>query len=363
MIATAGPEDYRRTIETLIDADAADAILTIFVPPLVSEAIEVARAIRDVAGRQHQVPIAAVFMTGEAPPAELADGAVRVPGFEFPEDAARAIARAARHGRWRARPEQVVTPVADARQDEAAAVISAALARGDGWLSPPEVEELLRCYGLPLVDSRFARTPEEAAQAAAELGGPVALKASASGLLHKTDAGGVRLGLEGSREVHAWALEIESTVRAAGYELEGLLVQPMTEEGVELIVGVASDPSFGPVLACGAGGTLAELTSDVNVRITPIGPLDAQEMIRGLRSFPLLEGYRGTPPCDVGAIEDVLLRVSAMVEAHREIVELDCNPLIAQPEGAVIVDARVRVESVPPTPPMPSLRGQGTENH
>jgi acyl-CoA synthetase (NDP forming) len=363
MIATAGPDDYRRTIETLIETDACDAILTIFVPPLVSEAVEVARAIRDVARAQRHVPIAAVFMTGESPPAELADAEGRVPGFEFPEDAARAVARAAKHGRWRARPEQVVTPIDGVREDEAAAVISAALARGEGWLSPPEVERLLRCYGLPLVESRFARTPEEAVQAAAELGGPVALKASASGLLHKSDAGAVRLGLEGSREVHAWALEIESAVRAAGYELDGLLVQSMTQAGVELIVGVASDPSFGPVLACGAGGTLTELTSDVNVRITPIGPLDAREMLRSLHIFPLLEGYRGNPPCDVGAIEDVLLRITAMVEAHREIVELDCNPVIAQPERALIVDARVRVESVSPLPPMPSLARWGTENY
>jgi acetyl coenzyme A synthetase (ADP forming)-like protein len=363
MIATAGPEDYRRTIEVLIEADACDAILTIFVPPLLSEAIDVAGAIREAARAQPGVPIAAVFMTGGAPPAQLADAEVRVPGYEFPEDAARAIARAAKHGRWRARPEQVVTPMAGVREDEAAAVISAALGRGDGWLSPPEVDQLLRCYGLPLVQSRFARTPDEAVKAAAEFGGPVALKASASGLLHKTDAGGVRLGIEGAREVHAWALELESAVQAAGYELDGLLVQPMTQTGVELIVGVASDPSFGPVLACGAGGTLAELTSDVSVRITPIGPLDAGEMIRGLRSFPLLEGYRGAVPCDVAAIEDVLLRVSAMVEAHREIVELDCNPVIAQPRGAVIVDARVRVESIAPAPPIPSLTGWGRENY
>jgi acetyl coenzyme A synthetase (ADP forming)-like protein len=355
MIATAGPDDYRRTIETLIETGACDAILTIFVPPLVSEAIEVASAIREVARAEREVPIAAVFMTGEAPPEQLADAEVRVPGFEYPEDAARALARAARYGRWRTRPEQAVTPLRDIRSDEAVAIVSAALARGGGWLPPREVERLLRGYGLPLVESRFAHTAAEAAQMAAELGGPVALKASAPGLVHKTDAGGVRLGLEQAPEVRTGAEEIESAVRQAGYEPDGLLVQAMAPAGVELIVGVATDPSFGPVLACGAGGTLAELTSDVSVRITPIGPLDAQEMIRGLRSFPLLEGYRGAPACDVGAIEDVLLRVSAMVEAHREIVELDCNPLIARPEGALIVDARVRVEPVEPPPPMSSL--------
>ena len=355
MIATAGPEDYRRVLETLIETEACDAILTIFVPPLVSEARSVAGAIRAVARTQPEVPIAAVFMTGEAAPAELADDEIRVPGFEFPEDAARAIARAARHGRWRARPEPEPASVPDVEADRAAAIISAALSRGDGWLSPPEVEALLRCYGLPLVESRFASDPQEAAAAAAELGTAVALKASASGLLHKTDAGGVRLGLEGPDQVQAGAREIESAVGRAGFELDGLLVQAMAPPGVELIVGVASDPSFGPVLACGAGGTLAELTKDVTVRITPITPIDASEMIRSLRTFPLLEGYRGAPVCDVEAIEDVLLRVSALVEAHPEIVELDCNPLIARPEGALIVDARVRVETATPPPPMASL--------
>ena len=119
----------------------------------------------------------------------------------------------------------------------------------------------------------------------------------------------------------------------------------MAPTGVELIVGVVHDHSFGPVLACGAGGTTAELVSDVAVRITPVTDLEAREMLRSLRTFPLLDGYRGAPRCDLAAIEDVLLRVSAMVEAHPEIVELDCNPLIAGPDGAVIVDARVRVET------------------
>ena len=129
----------------------------------------------------------------------------------------------------------------------------------------------------------------------------------------------------------------------------------MAPAGVELIVGVVHDHSFGPVLACGAGGTSAELVSDVAVRITPVTDLEAREMLRALRTFPLLDGYRGAPRCDLGAIEDVLLRVSAMVEAHPEIVELDCNPLIAGPDGVVIVDARVRVETPAPPRPMPSL--------
>jgi acyl-CoA synthetase (NDP forming) len=145
-------------------------------------------------------------------------------------------------------------------------------------------------------------------------------------------------------------------VETAGHRLQGLILQPMAPDGVELIVGVVHDQSFGPVVACGAGGTTAELISDAAVRITPLTDLDAYEMLRSLKTFPLLDGYRGAERCDVAAVEDVLLRVSAMVETHPEIVELDCNPLIARPDSAVIVDARVRVEVAPPPAPVSSLR-------
>ena len=129
----------------------------------------------------------------------------------------------------------------------------------------------------------------------------------------------------------------------------------MIEGGVELLVGVVQDESFGPVLACGAGGTNVELVKDVAVRITPVTDLDAAEMLRALKLFPLLTGFRGSRPCDVAAVQDVILRVSVMVEAHPEIVELDCNPLIACPDGAAVVDARVRVHDASPTPPVPSV--------
>ena len=355
MIATASADDYRRTLQTLADADACDAIITIFVPALATTAAEVAGAIRDFARANRDVATASVFMISGGLPAELSAGEVRVPGYEFPEDAARAVALAARHGRWRARDVGSVPSFEGLRSHEAAAIISKELARDDAWLSPVSVTQLFDCYGLPLITTRVVSDADHAVAAATELGMPVALKASAAGLVHKTDAGGVRLGLEGADAVRAAAREIEHAVAGAGYRLDGLVVQPMAPTGVELIVGVVNDHSFGPVLACGAGGTAAELVGDVTVRITPVSDLEAREMVRSLRTFPLLDGYRGAPRCDLAAIEDVLLRVSAMVEAHPEIVELDCNPLIAGPDGVVIVDARVRVETAAPPRPMPSL--------
>ncbi len=354
MIATASAEDYRRTITTLIETDACDAILVIFVPPLVTDSVDVANAIREASESAPEIPVAAVFMTSEGPPAELSSERWEVPGYEFPEDAARAVALAARHGRWRSA-EKGHSFEIDARPEQAAAVISEELAAGSEWLSPARVAQLLECYGLPLISTRVAADVEQAVEIAGALGVPVALKASAEGLVHKSDAGGVLLDLDGPDEVRGAALQIEAAVKRAGHELDGLVIQPMAPEGVELIVGVVNDRSFGPVLACGAGGTTAELIKDVAVRITPVTDLDAREMLRSLQTYPLLAGYRGSEPCDIAAIEDVLLRVGAMVETHPEIVELDLNPLIASAEGAVIVDARVRVHAAPPPAPVPSL--------
>ncbi len=356
MIATASAEDYRRTLQTLLDADVCDAILTLFVPPLVTNPVDVAIAIREVAETGTDVPIAAVFMTTEGPPPDLASDRVQVPGYEFPEDAARAVALAAKHGRWRSRPSGTVPKFSDTRPEQAAAVISEQLAQGGGWLSPGRVGALLQSYGLPIISSRIVPDVEGAVAAAGELKTAVALKAIATGLVHKSDAGGVRLGLDSADAVREAATEIESAVTAAGHQLEGLLVQSMAPTGVELIVGVVNDRSFGPVVACGAGGIAAELIKDIAVRITPVTDLDARDMLRTLQTFPLLDGYRGAPRCDIAAVEDVLLRVGAMVDAHPEIVELDCNPLIVGPDGAVIVDARVRIDAPPPPPPMPSIR-------
>lgn len=355
MIATASGDDYRRVIEVLAESDACDAILAIFVPPLVTEAADVGAAIREASAHAPSVTIAAVFMTSEGPPAELTGEGSAVPAFEFPEDGARAIALAARHGRWRARPPGRLPDLHGVHPPEAAAIITHELAHGGGWLMPARVTELLRCYGIPLIDTRVVGGIDEAVATASEWDQPIALKASAEGLVHKSDAGGVRLGLAGADAVRDAAVEIETAVKRAGHELEGLVVQPMAPTGPELIVGVVNDRSFGPVIACGAGGTTAEVIKDVAVRITPVTDVDAREMLRSLKTFPLLDGYRGAPRCDIGAIEDVLLRVSAMVEEHPEIVELDLNPLIATPDGAVIVDARVRIHDAPPAAPMPSL--------
>ncbi len=357
MIATASAADYRRTLQTLADADACDAIITIFVPALVKpQPADVAdRDSRVRAGQSRRRDRCGVHGQRRCPARAVLGAECAYPATSFPRTPrARwhwpSATAAGAHETWaRCRGSRAFDRSRRRRS-------SARSSRSDeAWLSPACVAQLFDCYGLPLIATRVVSDAEQAVAAANELGVPVALKASAPGLVHKTDAGGVRLGLEGADAVRAAAGEIEHAVTRAGHRLDGLVVQPMAPRGVELIVGVVHDHSFGPVLACGAGGTTAELVSDVAVRITPVTDVQAREMVRSLRTFPLLDGYRGAPRCDLAAIEDVLLRVSAMVEAHPEIVELDCNPLIAGPDGAVIVDARVRVETAAPPRPMPSL--------
>lgn len=356
MIATASADDYRRAIGAVAEAQIADTIIAIFVPPLVTQVSDVALAVRDAADALPTgVTLVSVFMSEHHPPPELERDGTRVPAYTFPENAAHAVAHAARYGRWRSAPEGEVPRLPGYRPDEAAAVIAESLADGAGWISPERTWRLLSCYGLPLVRTESAADVEQAARAAERLGGAVALKVVAPDLLHKTEAGAVRLGLCGAQEVRRAAAEAGEAARAAGHQPTGFVVQEMAPVGVELLLGVVADRTFGPVLACGAGGVRTELLRDVAVRITPLRNLDPREMLRSLQTFPLLEGYRGAPPCDIAAIEDTLLRVSALVEAHPEVVELDCNPLIALAQGALIVDARVRIELPPPRRPAPSL--------
>src|SRR5581483_8127087 len=206
--------------------------------------------------------------------ADLRADGVRIPTFAFPEQAAIAMAHACAYGRWRERPFGTVPRFHDVRADEAAAIIAGGLDRESGWLSAIEVERLLACYGLPVARSERATTPEEAGAAAARIGSPVALKAFGPDIVHTTDVGAVRLGLSSPGAVQAAASQMAERIASAGLRLEGFVVQEMVSEGVEMLVGVAHDPLFGPVVACSAGGTAVELVRDVSVRVTPITDLD-----------------------------------------------------------------------------------------
>jgi acetate---CoA ligase (ADP-forming) len=345
MLAAATAEDYRRAIGVLAGCAEVDAIIVIFTPPLVTQASDVVEAVHGAArDLSRQIPVIGVFMSKQGTPQLVRSGDVSLPHYPFPEDAAHALALAARYASSRAVPEEPAVTPAGIDRDRAAAVIASALAAGEAWMSQEAVGDLLRCYGIPLVETRFAATPREAARVARRLGAPVALKAVAQSVLHKTDAGGVQLGLGGPTAVERAAAEMAARFAAAGHAVDRFQVQPMVASGVEMIVGVVQDEHFGPVLACGAGGVATELVKDVSVRITPITAGDAQRMVRSLKTFPLLDGYRGAVKADVAALEDVLLRVSALVEAHPLVAEMDLNPVIVHARGAVAVDARIRLD-------------------
>jgi len=349
MIASAPAEHYRRAIEIVGTDENVDSLIVIFTPPLVTRANDVAKAIIEAVGHiDKNKPVLSVFLSANPAPQELQTEKFRIPSYSFPETAAIALARATRYRQWRDRHDTYPARFDDIRTDEAASIVAAALARGEGWLPPDEVAKICSCYGLPLIEQRVVATVDDAAAAAAEIGGEIALKAIAPGLVHKTEAGAVGLHLDSAEAVRAAAREMSKRLASQGHSPSGFVVQQMAKRGVEMLVGVVHDPQFGPVVACGAGGVQVELLKDVSVRLTPLSNEDASEMIRELKTYPLLKGFRGSVPCDVAALEDGLLRVSAMVEDLPQIAELDCNPFVVHDTGATILDARIRVTAVEP---------------
>jgi acyl-CoA synthetase (NDP forming)/GNAT superfamily N-acetyltransferase len=402
LVAAESPTGFRAAVEHVAADPAVDAVIAIFVEHIATGAHEAAAAFAAAAPDLHAagIPLLAVFMTpgplptilregaaseprgevgtapadgasatapfsrvaptasrstGDAPwshPASPARAAaVKVPTFRAPEAAARALGRAAAYGRFRATPPATPARLDDVDADAAAAVLAGSLARGGGWLRPDEVATLLEAYGIMLVEQRRVGSVAAAAKAAAELGGPVALKGVAPGVVHKAQAGAVRLGLNGPTAVRRAAQEITARMEASGTPIEDFLVQRMVSAGVEMLVGVLADERFGPVVACGAGGGTAEVLEDVAVRLAPLAVEEAYAMIRGLRSHALLERARA----DVDALADIAVRVGALADAHPAIAELDLNPVMVGPDGAPVVDARVRVAPPAVQPVFPAV--------
>ncbi len=349
MIAAAGPAEYAASLDLLLTSDEVDAVIAIFIPASPEGASATAGAIRDAAGRHFgEKTFLSVYMSSRGAPEELATGERRVPTYPFPEQAARALAKAIDYAEWRARPDGEIVEFDDVTPEKARTVVNAALARlGDegGWLEPEEVAAVLGAYGIRQPGSRVAANEDEAVAIAAELGGPMVLKVESQSALHKSDVGGVVLDVEGEAEIRTAFRTVTSVVDDA----DGALVQQYVPGGHEVLVGMTEDPTFGPLVVFGLGGVFVELIGDVAFRIHPLSDLDAAEMIQEVRSAKLLDGFRGGDPGDVPAVVETLLRVSALVEAVPELVEMDLNPVkVGTPgEGVVVVDARVRVRAEP----------------
>lgn len=350
MLAAAGPREFDTVLRVLAGSSEVDALVALFTPALSATAAEVRDAI-DAVAREVAVPVVSVVFGAEGSERPLG-GAAR---FTYPEGAARALSAASRLAEWRQGCSDDPPTYEDVRRGEAAELLAAAVSKGGRWLSDSDAAALLSAWGVPLVETVRAATPAEAGRAAAALGGTVALKAVGEGIVHKTDLGAVQTGLEGEEPVRRSAQRMSRRLRRRGLPPRGFVVQRHVSGGVEMLAGITADPLLGPLVACAAGGTVVELLGDVSVRLAPVGPGEAADMIRSLSTFPLLDGYRGARPADVTALEDLVTRLGALAAAHPEVVELDCNPVMVLERGAVVVDARVRVAPPGPRLPWPAL--------
>jgi acetyl coenzyme A synthetase (ADP forming)-like protein len=334
MIATATAEHYAKAMRLLLDDPHVDSLLTIFIPPLVTAAADVARAMTDVA-RGSAKPVLATFMGVEGAIPMLSP----IPTYRFPEAAVAALARVTEYARWRRRPTGAV-PELSTQLDAARAVIAGVLAKGPGWLTPTDAQRVLDAVGINAVGTHIIRDEDEAVAVASKIGYPVALKAFGPAILHKSDAGAVRLGLADQVELRA---AYRALIARLGDRMAGVLMQRMAGEGVEMFIGGLQDPSFGPVVFCGSGGVLVELFGDAACRLCPLTDIDAEEMLNEVRGVARLRGHRGRPPGDEAALRDALIRVAALLDACPEIQELDINPVNVLERGVAALDVRIRV--------------------
>jgi len=355
MIATAGPEQFERAVPLLLDDPNIDALVAIHIPVRRQDSIGVEEAIargRAAARIGRDKPIVACLLTDRDDGADRGARG-RIPVYRFPEAAAHALGRAWERAAWLAQPEGEVPPLPGLQPERARAICRRALEeRGECWLRTEEVAGVLEAFGLPALPIAECRTAGEAAEAADRLGGRVAVKLLSDTLVHKSDWGGVVLGVSGADEARRAFDTIASRLGTAGRraEMRGVSVQPMAGHGIETMMGFALDPSFGPLIAFGLGGTTLELFGDVVFRITPLTDRDAREMLASIRGRALLDGYRNQPAADKAALVDMLLRVARLAEEVPELAELDLNPVLARPpgQGAVALDARMHVRRAAP---------------
>ena len=325
MLGSATPESYARTLPVVLSDPGIDSVIALFVPAAQATAEAVAQAVAGAAVGSEK-PVLGVVLSSEGIPAPLR-GAVAP--FTSPESAARALGRAAARADWLRRPLGSIPQLYDVDREAGAAVVAAA---GEGWLDPAATRALLDAYGMPLVPERVAETPDEAVAAAREIGFPIVVKTAAPGA-HKTETGGVVLDLRDDQSVR----------EAAGRMGGRVIVQRMIEGGTELLAGLVQDPTFGPLVAFGPGGVLAELIGEASFRIAPLTDADADELLDEGKAGVLVRGFRGAPAADREALADLLHRLSRLGEDLPAVAELDLNPVLAMPDGCVAVDARIRI--------------------
>ncbi len=328
MLGSATGSTYEQVIPLLLADPRLDALIVLFVPPVVAGAAEVAHSICLAAeAARFDKPVLAAVMSAEGTPVELLESDIA--SFAYPESAARALGIAADRAEWLRRPAGSVPELDGIDRDAAQAVVEGA---GERWLDPAQTRALLEVYGIPLVAERTAESANEAVAAAGEIGYPVVVKTAAPGA-HKTETGGIALDLQDEPQVREAVERIGAPV----------IVQQYLRGGTELLAGVVQDPVFGPLVAFGPGGVFAELIGDATFRIAPLTDVDAEELVTGGKAGRLVAGFRGAPSANRAALEDLVHRLGRLAEDVPEVAELDLNPVIAGPDGCVAVDARVRL--------------------
>ncbi|GAI07572.1 unnamed protein product, partial [marine sediment metagenome] len=298
---TAG--EFQGILQVLASDNDNDAVLAIFIPPVVAGTAAMEDAIRRVAPIfwRHGKPLLACFLGHRGFKAKLGSSGKFVPCYPFPEEAVAALAKAVEYAELRRKPKGMIPRIRGIKHARARRIIEVAMTRSIErplWLSAKEIAELLGCYGIRLVETVVARTATEAVASALKVGFPVAVKLASSTIVHKTDVGGVMLDINSKSEVKRAFNHIQARLAKSGrqHEMEGVTVQRMVRGGIETIAGVTQDPTFGPIIMFGSGGIYAELIKDVALKLHPLTDLDARELVSSIKMAKLFEGYRGSPP-------------------------------------------------------------------
>jgi acetyl coenzyme A synthetase (ADP forming)-like protein len=344
IIGDADAKRYEVALKLLIEDENVDGIIPIWTPTLMAESAEIAGIIAEV-GKTSEKPILACIQTmGPSADIRRALLADKIPWYQFPENAARAMAAMVESANWERRPQGEVITFSDVDREAVRRIVDAALARTPVFLSEPEGHEILKAYGLPVPAFRLVKSADEAVATAREIGYPAVIKIVSPQILHKTDFGGVRVGIDSDDRMRAEYAALLTTVgaRAPGADIWGVLVQQMAPKGTETILGMKRDPSFGPLLMFGLGGVMVEVLKDVTFRLAPITELSTEPMITGIKAYKLLQEFRGQPARDIPKIKECLLRLSQLVTEFKEFDEIDINPLLVYEEGkgALVLDSR-----------------------
>lgn len=346
MIASAPIEHYKQTIETVMADENVDMIVAIYLPFLGLKDIDVAQAMMEIKAKHPEKPLIGVFMTKSEFFTKLSNMEVNMPFFMYAEEAVDGLNRLNQQRLWMERPAGKI-PVYDVDKAKAEKIIKGAVAEGRAQLTTLESIDVLDAYGIRACKYGLATNEEEVASLGNSIGYPVVMKMTSKTTSHKTDVGGVRVNIQSEEQLREEYRDLIAKLTEKGLidGLEGVIIQEMVKGNREMVCGIATDPQYGPMMMFGLGGVFIEVLKDVTFRIAPLTDVDADEMMKSVKSYKLLEGARGTKPADMAQIQETLLRLSQMVNDFKFIDELDINPLlISEKTGeGIAVDGRIKV--------------------